>query len=675
MEEKKKSRNILESTFFRIVVFFVLAISFAFGTAGVIGTVYLCEEEVYTSSEVSFIHDRMVRYIWDDVGYLKRLYEQEDLDGMEAYLTEQNVSVEIYDGDSLLWSNYDGMETRFSFVCYTDAYLNLPENADAATDTASGPLEILKEEDDGQAEPGQMEPDPNETDSKEEQPVQRELTFRLYVDENFPWEDTYKEIYVQCQQILDYIYVIPLVAVVGVFLFLVSFIYLMCSAGHHRGKEGITGGVLSFFHFDVLTVIFGCVAAMGLLIIDNIRYYSAGDMIVMGILLTMEASWGTIYCMEFAVQLKLGTIWKHTFIYTMLCSFGRALRAMWRGFCSLLRGLPLLMNVLVAYGGFCILELVVLIFFYILWSMDAEVVFLWFLEKIVILPILLYFALICKKLQKGSEALAEGNLSYKLDTSSMILDFKEHGENLNRIGEGIALAVEERMRSEHLKTELITNVSHDLKTPLTSIINYADLIGTAVSEQPQNTEQLQEYAEVLLRQSGRLKKLLDDLVEASKATTGNLEVNLAPCEIGVILSQAVGEYEQRFAEKKLELIVRQPKEPVSIQADGRHFWRVFDNLFSNIFKYAQENTRVYVTVEKKEDQVEIIFRNMSSFPLEISAEELKERFVRGDKSRHVEGNGLGLSIAGSLVELQNGRMEIVTDGDLFKVILIFPVEQ
>ena len=182
---------------------------------------------------------------------------------------------------------------------------------------------------------------------------------------------------------------------------------------------------------------------------------------------------------------------------------------------------------------------------------------------------------------------------------------------------------------------------------------------------------IKEYAEVLLRQSRRLKKLLEDLVEASKATTGNLEVNLEPCEVGVLLSQAAGEYQQRMEEKHLELIIRQSEEAATILADGRRLWRIFENLLNNICKYAQENSRVYLNVEAKEKEVRIIFRNMSKYPLDISAEELEERFVRGDKSRHMEGNGLGLSIAKSLAELQNGRMEIVTDGDLFKVALCF----
>ena len=192
----------------------------------------------------------------------------------------------------------------------------------------------------------------------------------------------------------------------------------------------------------------------------------------------------------------------------------------------------------------------------------------------------------------------------------------------------------------------------------------------ADSGSPANAR-IAEYSQVLLRQSRRLKKLLEDLLEASKATTGNLEVNLEPCEVGVLLSQAVGEYQQRMDEKRLDLIVRQPEEPVHIMADGRHLWRVFDNLLNNICKYAQESTRVYLSVEASGGYVQIIFRNMSKYALDISAEELEERFVRGDRSRHMEGNGLGLSIARSLVDLQGGRMEITIDGDLFKVQLVF----
>ena len=231
----------------------------------------------------------------------------------------------------------------------------------------------------------------------------------------------------------------------------------------------------------------------------------------------------------------------------------------------------------------------------------------------------------------------------------------------------LTAAVDQRMRSERMKTELITNVSHDIKTPLTSIINYADLIG----KEPPNSEKIPEYAAVLTRQSERLKRLIEDLVEASKASTGNLEVNLAPCQPGVLLTQAAGEYEQKLKDAGLDLVTRQPETAVTILADGRRLWRVFDNLMNNICKYAQRGTRVYLTLEERDGQAVISFKNTSRAPLDIPAEELLERFVRGDAARGGEGNGLGLSIARSLTELQKGTLELTVDGDLFKVVLRF----
>ncbi|MCF0120681.1 MAG: HAMP domain-containing histidine kinase, partial [Oscillospiraceae bacterium] len=243
--------------------------------------------------------------------------------------------------------------------------------------------------------------------------------------------------------------------------------------------------------------------------------------------------------------------------------------------------------------------------------------------------------------------------------------------NLGSIGDGINLAVEQRIKSERLKTELITNVSHDIKTPLTSIINYSDLIGREECTNPRITE----YAEVLNRQSERLKRLIDDLVEASKASTGNLEVNLTPCDVSVMLAQAEGEYRRRLEDSGLELVLHEVKSdtPLRILADGRRLWRVFDNLLSNACKYAQSGTRVYLTLEKIGNEAVISFKNISRASLELAPEELMERFVRGDKSRTTEGNGLGLSIAQSLTELQGGTLGLSIDGDLFKVVLKFPL--
>ena len=243
---------------------------------------------------------------------------------------------------------------------------------------------------------------------------------------------------------------------------------------------------------------------------------------------------------------------------------------------------------------------------------------------------------------------------------------REHGEDLNRIGEGVNKAVEERLKSERLRTELITNVSHDIKTPLTSIINYADLI---TKEKTDNTN-IQEYAEVLGKQSQKLKRLIENLIEASKASTGNIHVEIKPCNLNVLLAQISGEYEQRLAEQNLTLIASPLTDDIFVLADGSQLWRVFDNLLGNICKYALENTRVYMDVAVKEhDQVEITLKNISKNQLNLSEDELFERFKRGDNSRSTSGNGLGLSIAQSLMRLQNGSLHLVTDGDLFKAVV------
>jgi signal transduction histidine kinase len=209
-------------------------------------------------------------------------------------------------------------------------------------------------------------------------------------------------------------------------------------------------------------------------------------------------------------------------------------------------------------------------------------------------------------------------------------------------------------------------VSHDIKTPLTSIINYVDLL----EKEELNNEKATEYLEVLERQSSKLKKLIEDLVEASKASSGSLSVNNEKLEAGVFITQTVGEFEEKLSAAGLELIVNKPQEPVYIMADGRHLWRVVDNLMNNICKYAQPMSRVYVSLDA-DKEVKIIFRNISKYPLNVTGEELLERFVRGDKSRNTEGHGLGLSIAQSLVNLMGGRMNITVDGDLFKVVIEF----
>lgn len=273
-----------------------------------------------------------------------------------------------------------------------------------------------------------------------------------------------------------------------------------------------------------------------------------------------------------------------------------------------------------------------------------------------------------KVLLEAAENLANGNLDARIPQDKLDKlngPFFQHGKNLNSIGEGMQKAIQNELKSERMKAELITNVSHDIKTPLTSIINYVDLL----SKEEDPTKQ-SEYIEVIQRQSQRLKKLTEDVVEASKATSGNITVNIETVSVNEILEQALAEYKDRMDEKQLEVIESIPEYQVIAKADGRLLWRVLRNLFSNVSKYSKNDTRVYIDVKDSSDSISIEIKNTSLEQLNITEEELMQRFVRGDASRHTEGSGLGLSIVQSLIELMNGEFKIHIDGDLFKSTIV-----
>ena len=274
-----------------------------------------------------------------------------------------------------------------------------------------------------------------------------------------------------------------------------------------------------------------------------------------------------------------------------------------------------------------------------------------------------YFLVRLGKLQSAAERLAGGEDGVRFETTGPLDPVGKSAKIFNRIGDSVSRAVEERMKSERLRTELITKVSHDIKTPLTSIISYVDLIK---KEQPEN-ENIRGYIEVLDRQSGRLKKLIEDLIEASKASSGVLPVNAAELDVSELLRQALGEYSERFAAAGVNTVVNIPDERVIIFADGRHMWRIFDNLSSNICKYSLTGTRAYFDLVAERGEAVMTFRNISSEQSGLSGIDLTERFVRRDSSRHTEGSGLGLAIAKSLAELQGASLEVSVDGDLFKV--------
>ena len=241
---------------------------------------------------------------------------------------------------------------------------------------------------------------------------------------------------------------------------------------------------------------------------------------------------------------------------------------------------------------------------------------------------------------------------------------------INHIGEGLDAAVENSLKNERMKTELITNVSHDIKTPLTSIINYIDLLKRENPEDPK----IRGYLEVLENKAQRLKVLTEDVVEASKASTGNITLEMTELNFVELVNQVIGEFEEKFEERKLQMIVHFDEEEAIICADGRRLWRVLENVFGNTAKYAMESTRHYVDVSVNRPNVQLSLKNISAQPLNITADELTERFIRGDVSRNTEGSGLGLSIAKDLVQLQGRTMNLILDGDLFKVTIEFKMK-
>ena len=270
----------------------------------------------------------------------------------------------------------------------------------------------------------------------------------------------------------------------------------------------------------------------------------------------------------------------------------------------------------------------------------------------------------------GLKKITDGDLQYKIPTEKLSGEQEMVADYINHIGEGLDAAVENSLKNERMKTELITNVSHDIKTPLTSIINYVDLLKRENPEDPK----IRGYLEVLENKAQRLKVLTEDVVEASKASTGNIALEMTDLNFIELVHQVIGEFEEKFEERNLTMVVHFDEEEAIICADGRRLWRVLENVFGNVSKYAMENTRVYVDVKVDRPNVQLSLKNISAQPLNISAEELTERFIRGDVSRNTEGSGLGLSIAKDLVQLQGGEFKLYLDGDLFKVTIEFKMK-
>lgn len=611
--------------------------------------------------------------------------EYEFLDGQQKVLASSQEQVTSWD-----YSYYYRVETDGeSFDYFYDS--EGKEKAEAARRTAStvnqkdtkkSVVSELTEED---QEPEQSESETvaseleGEDFAPEEEKSQNEgtwgevtwYTLNCSLKAELPEEDKYAWTATAVDIAYELRYGVYVILLVSLAVLALGFVGLMSVAGRRPDSEELSAGLLHKVPSDVLLVADVTIALLPLAVTLNI---GSGDIVPFVILNTISGlfCYGVClgFCMSLAARIKQRMLIKNSLIgmACRLCWRGirfviRWIKKLWQDLHGLIKTLPFARRVTVIYAAVTLIEFVLLL--------AGVYLPIWFILHLVLLPLILFTAMTLQKLKEAGEALAAGNLTYHTDTERMYGDLKEHGENLNSIASGMAIAVEERLKSERMKTELITNVSHDIKTPLTSIINYATLIGA----EPCENEKITEYADVLVRQSERLKRLIEDLVEASKASSGNLEVNLSPCDAAVFISQAGGEYEEKLKKAGLTLVTKQPEQEVRIMADGRRMWRIFDNLMNNICKYAQSGTRVYLTLEVIGANAVFSFKNTSRDELNVSPDELMERFVRGDASRNTEGNGLGLSIARSMAQLQGGALEISTDADLFRAILSFPIVQ
>ena len=486
------------------------------------------------------------------------------------------------------------------------------------------------------------------------------------VDETFPVQDEFRELKsTLLKGDIRFLYVTAAL----ILIFLAGTVLLLCCAGRRPGAETFLLNWTDKIPYDLY--LFGmawgavmCFALGANSMAEGYMYHYSDPsfyamMGVAGVSLTAGFALTEAGLMSTATRIKTHTLLRNTLIWRFFAWLGRGFRHLgswWR----------------TVFGNWELTHRVVIWFFlYLLGTVLSSV-------TIILIPIYQGFVLWCicrwvdrwKRIRQGTQDIVGGRPDTVIDTDGMkhFPDLLEHAGQLNDLGSAINTAVDERMKSERMKAELITNVSHDLKTPLTSIINYVDLL----KKEDIQEEKAREYIEVLDRKSQRLKKLTEDLVEASKASTGALTVTPERLGVTQLVNQALGEYSEKLEKANLQLVTSMPQEEVYVRADGRHFWRILDNLMGNCVKYAMPGTRVYLDVIVWDGYVTLSLKNISAGQLNIPAEQLMERFVRGDESRTTEGSGLGLSIARSLIELQGGLFRLEVDGDLFKAVVSFP---
>lgn len=441
---------------------------------------------------------------------------------------------------------------------------------------------------------------------------------------------------------------------------LACFVFLLCSAAHRSGTEDCVLLRQDKMPYDLYlpsAILLG--TGLCAMLVECVAYeLNTVKAVAAALIMACLAGVFMALCMTTAARIKTGTLFKKTLIYRLCTGVGM-------GASSMLSSISGAWRFSLAFAGYLLINALLSYRFF------TRGGFLVFLLLIAVNGGALYFLLNMirqmRTLSAAGQAMANGDLSYCVDTSDMKREFREHGENLNSIGRGMAIAVNERMKSERFKTELITNVSHDLKTPLTSIVTYIDLL----QKEDIQDEKAKEYINTIARQSKKLKKLTEDLIDASKASSGALNVNMERVNISELLRQSSAEYGERMEAVNITPVVNMPEEDIYVRADGRLLWRVVENLLQNICRHGMPGTRAYLEARTENGRAVVCFKNISQQQLNIPVEELLERFVQGDESRSRGGSGLGLSIAESLTELMKGKLKLSLDGDLFKVELWF----
>ena len=461
-------------------------------------------------------------------------------------------------------------------------------------------------------------------------------------------------------------------AIFGSVLWLIGMVWLTVTAGRKPKDEEIHLNGFDRWYTEIAAGavigiwLAGTIISGTLIANSSLGYSHAVVTVIVTCLIcgTYTMAWFLIGYLSLVRRIKAGTLWKNSLIRTVLKWIGKCSGKLVDFARAFSRNTAEKIKVLLVGGAFLFLQFLIIgcifggaeVFLLALMAVDVAAMIL-AIRKADGLDLIM----------DGLKKISDGELQYKIKTDTLTGKQKVMAEYINNIGSGLDAAVENSLKKERMQTELITNVSHDLKTPLTSIINYVDLMKRENPTDPK----IQEYLRILDEKSQRLKVLTEDVVEASKASTGNIKLEMNDIDFVEMVQQVIGEFEEKFQEKNLTMMVHFTDEPSIIYADGQRMWRVLENVFGNVVKYAMEGTRVYAEISNRNKKVTFSLKNISAQPLNISADELTERFIRGDVARNTEGSGLGLSIAKSLTELQGGEFKLYLDGDLFKVMITF----